>query len=325
MKKIYFMGDVINDTGPAIVNKSYLPYIKKNIYYSRSNNKIYRVLHFLLHLIFINKILLSGFSKINILLISIANKMGKKTIYLMHGLVKEESLYDPNDNSLRIREEYNLLEKADKIICVSSNFSQFLITIYPEFKDKVTYVNNGPDNIINPTKQISSFDFRLNNQIISVGGGNRIKNILRICEALESIGFSGKFIVVGQKSTDYEAIISHDFVEYYINLTRGEVISKMKQSALYIQNSYFETFGLAVVESIEAGCNILISKNIGALSIIDNISDKDIILDPDDVDEIANKIKMKLNEDHITNVYIDSNKHSWERSSERLLKIIEEL
>jgi glycosyltransferase involved in cell wall biosynthesis len=57
-----------------------------------------------------------------------------------------------------------------------------------------------------------------------------------------------------------------------------------------VQNSSFETFGLAVCEALSAGSELLIAKNVGAISVIDNLTEKNIINSPDDIDEIAKKI-----------------------------------
>ena len=44
MKKIYWIGDVIGNTGPANVNKMYKNTLSNNVIFCSSNNKIYRIL-----------------------------------------------------------------------------------------------------------------------------------------------------------------------------------------------------------------------------------------------------------------------------------------
>ena len=57
-----------------------------------------------------------------------------------------------------------------------------------------------------------------------------------------------------------------------------------------IQNSSFETFGLAPIEALIAGCNLLISNEIGAKGVLTTTEDKDIIFDTDSIEGIAGKI-----------------------------------
>ena len=96
----------------------------------------------------------------------------------------------------------------------------------------------------------------------------------------------------------------------------------MKNADLYIQNSYYETFGLAVAEAISMGCDILLSKNMGVLSIIDNIYGDMIIQDNEDVDEIKNKIEKKMNSKN-KNVFINNfNDLSWKKETRKLLELL---
>lgn len=290
MKKTYFIGDMINNTGPAIVNKSYYPYLKSKMIFCFTNYKLFRTLHYLLYILFINNVIISGYSKLNILLLKIANTLNKRTFYLMHGFIKEELKYrDIFNKEKKIEEEYKLLETVDNIICVSEMFSNYLAQIYPEFKNKITYLNNGVNININK-KRINSNKFN----IVSVGGGMRQKNNLTICKAIEHGNLDVKFIVIGKLFEDGEKIRKYPFVEYYEFLPHDEVLNKMCEANLYIQNSYFETFGLAIMESLECGCDILISKSVGALSILDNINNNDIIDNVENIDEIIRKIKNKL-------------------------------
>ncbi|WP_231286967.1 glycosyltransferase [Aerococcus sp. Group 1] len=58
-----------------------------------------------------------------------------------------------------------------------------------------------------------------------------------------------------------------------------------------MQNSYFETFGLAVLEALFNGNNLLISKNVGARDVLENLQNSDVINDNQNIEEITEKIK----------------------------------
>ena len=319
MKKIYFVGDMINNTGPAMVNKSYFPYLKNEMKFCFINNKLLRTLHYLFHILFVNTVIISGYSKLNILLLKIANKLNKNTFYLMHGFIKEEVKYQEIVNKgEKIKKEYELLNIVDNIICVSEMFSNYLIQIYPEFENKISYINNGVDIHINK-KRIKHSKFT----ILSVGGGMKQKNNLAICKGIAATKLNVKFIVIGKLLEDGEKIKEYSFVEYYESMSHEEVLNKMCEADLYIQNSYFETFGLAIVEALECGCNILISKNVGALSILENIDDDSIIDNVDDINEIVSKIKSKVLNDNCKISY-NKEKCSYEHQCRILLEKVDD-
>ena len=80
-----------------------------------------------------------------------------------------------------------------------------------------------------------------------------------------------------------------------------------------MQNSCFETFGLAPVEALSLNCSVLLSDKIGALDIIETAEESDIIYDYKNADEIAEKIKGILDRPNADRLAagIDFDKYSW--------------
>lgn len=319
-KKIYFMGDFCSTTGPAIVNKNYYPYMKEVSYICRTNSKIIRPLHFAFYIMRCDSLLISGLSKFHIKAAKIAKKMNKNVVYLMHGYNKVEYKLDEVTIEKRfLREtEDEMLETANKIICVSERFCEYMKKERKDIAIKFDFVNNGIEIINNKVKKEKKNDEIFT--IISVGGGMRRKNNLSICKAINEIKDNEiKFIVIGVLGKDGEKIKKYNFVEYYEYLPHENVLKKMFESDLYIQNSYFETFGLAIIEAIMMKCKILISKNIGALSIIDNINEDDIINNNEDINEIKDKIINSLQNINKKQAYINSiEKYSWKNEAKNL-------
>lgn len=192
-------------------------------------------------------------------------------------------------------EEKLLFRNIDKIFCVSEKFMEFMKKKEPEFKDKFDYNFNPID-----FEKIQSISRKhkkpkKNNQIVSIGGGMRQKNNLMVCEAINKLnyekGLDLKFTVIGLPYTDKDKICSYDFVTYYDELPHEKVIEILSESYLYIQNSTFETFGIAIIEALLCRCNLLLSDNIGATGVIRTIEDDDLIFDTQSIDEIAKKIE----------------------------------
>ncbi len=321
--KIFFVGDFHNNNGPANVNKNYRENLKynKNITYSIMKNKITRILEIIYKISKTDIVLISGLSKMQLLACKIAKKQNKKVIYLMHGYAKQEYMVNEVPVEKRTLEtiESNMLEYADKIVCVSENFTKFLINERKDLQKKITFVNNGIDMASIESKSKDNTTYT----IISVGGGMKIKGNLNICKAIEKINnINIKFVVIGSKDKDGEQIEKYKFVQYYEKLEHNEVLNKMQQADLYIQNSKFETFGLAIFEAISKGCKILVSKQVGALSIIKNISPNSMINDTEDISEIEEKIRFAYKNKDENVKYIENyNQYTWSEAAKKLLEI----
>lgn len=318
-KKVYFLGDFVSNTGPANVNKNYYPFVKEKCHICKSNNKLKRVIHYIFNEKHIDTIIISSLSRFHKYICERANKKGKKVLYLMHGYHKLEDNINNETEGLTDENEEFILKNCDKIICVSEKFSEILKSDRPELKNKIEFVNSGVN-----IKETRIANKKVNEKyvIMSVGGGVRIKNNLNVCKAINLLKNDNiEFIVVGKLGIDGEKIKEYSFVKYYEYLDNKEVLEKMKNANLYIQNSSNETFGLAIIESISEGCDILISKNIGMLSIMNEVDNKYIIQDVNSIQEIKEKITYVMNNSNNEKFYkqIFLKENSYEESAKKLI------
>lgn len=318
-KSIYFMGDFSSNTGPSIVNRHYITHLKNVAYYCKSNARSARIFNFLWHLGSSKQIIVSGVSGFHLHVIKIAKLLGKPTSYLAHGLLQTE--YNINsvvgkDKELKI--ESGILKCSDIVICVSETFALTLKASMPELGHKITYVNNGVDvQKLQPSRKRKDHNHYT---VMTVGGGVPRKNTLQICQAIESLKDpSVKLIVVGPKDEYGDDIAKYPFVTYYESLPHDEVLAMMSSADLYIQNSTFETFGLAVCEAITRGCNLLVSRYVGAMDVIEGLDERiNIISDTSDIEDIARKI-IRVRES--TKLPTISLKADWNNAAQRLLRI----
>lgn len=299
--KIFFVGDFKTNTGPGVANKMLMKGLKdnKNIIYSESEKKIHRVFEMFYKIAISNCVCFCSPSKANLVGILFSKLFRKKSFYIMHGyLTYEEKINNINIDSKSLQKinkfEKSIFKNVDKIFCVSKKFMEFMKKAEPNYKDKFDYNYNGLDldEIQNAVKKYGLV--KKHSQIVSIGGGMPRKNNLTVCKAIAKLNRENnmglKFIVVGLPYSDKDKICSFDFVTYYDTLPHEKVIEIMASSYLYIQNSSFETFGLAVIEGLVSNCNLLVSEKVGATGIIDTIRDDDIIYNTFDEIEIAAKI-----------------------------------
>lgn len=294
-KKIFFVGDFTGETGPGVANRILRSGFKgrNDMLFSESKSTLLRVLEIAVKLALSENVCFCSFSKINKIGIVIARLLKKNTFYIMHGYVKYENRINCIENNNYALEEY-IFKNIKKIFCVSQKFMDFMKKAEPEYKAKFDFNYNAIDHrIISEIVQMNHIE-KHKNRIVSVGGGMRRKNNLAICKAIDILNrgksLNLEYIVIGEPHNDKEEICWYPFVTYYDHLPRQKVLEIFASSYLYIQNSSFETFGLAVIEAFIGGCNLLVSDNVGALSMFTTCNDNDVIFDTNDVSEIAAKL-----------------------------------
>ena len=332
--RTFIVGDHLTGTGPANVTKEYIRCFPKGTLYQKRTSKLGRVPELFLNILRCDVILFSGYSAQNVLGMKIAKALNKKTAYLVHGAITLENKINSAENETQTRVEEETLNRADLLLAVSSKFADWLKETYPQYKDKISYVTNGVDfdylKSVNAGFDNTSVE-RRTDRILSIGGGMPRKMILNICKAVEIINkeVDNKLTltVIGAEGKDTDAIKAYPFVEYLGLVDAKKKDELFRSSALFIQNSSFETFGLAVFESLMSGCSILTSKVAGALDLLPNAKDEDIVNDYNSETEIADKIKFLLDNPNHERLksQINENEATWESRTKEMLNKLSEL
>lgn len=349
--RYFIVGDYRTGTGPANVTKYYIENFPKGTLCQVASSKIGRAIELPFKIMCSDVVIFSGYSKQNILGLKLAGMFRKKTIDLLHGSVEYENAINMEPSEEMNRIERETMRMSDCIVCVSKRFAGWLKENYPEYESKIEYVYNGIDEKIVHEKLIMS----KNNQkkddgtytIFSVGGGMPRKQIKNICKAVEMLNTKHavninkhnetdkdedkniryELVVVGDKGYDTDEINRYPFVKNLGIVTFDKTIEMYKSCDVFVQNSSFETFGLAPIEAIFAGSNVLLSGEIGAIDIIEGLEENDIIRDYSDAKEIADKIERVIaypNNDRLRNS-IDWEKNSWKMRSKELMQIASKL
>ena len=318
--KVFFVGDFISNTGPAIVNKLYKKNLVNRAMYSNAKCKILRILELLFKTCVSDAICFCNFSKLDRIGIKICKMLNKKCFYLMHGYVKYET-----EKIKDLKLENYILNEIDMIICVSENLREIVKRDFDN--KKISYVYNGIDwdNVVCYHQEEKENLCK----IMSTGGGMKVKNNIIVCDAIKKIiektNMKIEYTVAGNSCGQLEKFRGYDFVNYYEELSHKECLKKMAESNLYIQNSVFETFGLAPIEALANGCGLLISNEVGAKGIMHNLEEIDIIFNPFSVEEIVKKILICLSSNNNLRLLsgIDKKETSVKHRSIELLELIE--
>lgn len=328
--RLFFVGDFHGDNGPASVNKALKSKLPKDTLYSIEKNKYKRIIELAIKIYRSDVVLFSGLSKINLIGLKIAKAFGKKSAYLMHGCLKMEAELNENMDRKSIEVENEVLKLSPLIICVSEFFMEWMKDNYFRYKDKFTYVNNGVEwGIMDETSQFNS-----NKEIktlMTVGGGAPQKNIISVCKAIDILNntknMNLKLIVIGKYGKHTDEIKKYTFVDYIEHVKKEEMNLYYRKSQIFVQNSIFETFGLAVVEALLCGCTLLVSNNMGVKNIIPEMREFDIIYDTYNTRELTEKIEYLLFNSNHKRLMSNINKAntSIETTVDQLLTLLEKL
>jgi len=303
MKQLFLIGDFYSDNGPGIANKALLECLKYQdvfrVSFSQKKDKIGRFVELVSKLWKTDCICICSFSQLNYLIIYLCRFLCKPILYIAHGYVQYEDELNRTEkktSNKRKKLESFTFENVDKIICVSPRSMKFIGNHFEQYGDKFTYIYNFVER-----KHLAHVDLEGGYSMMSVGGGMPRKANIEVCRAIASLIEQGKlaaneisYVIVGPDWDDGEKIRCYPFVKYYKSLSHAEVLKLMSESELYIQNSIFETFCLAVLEAIDCGCKLLAGKNIGALDLLDHLDENNIIGDYSDISELAEKIMIQF-------------------------------
>ena len=315
----FLLGGHFSNGGPDNVNQALIKFADRKILYIKSNNKPVRVLEIFWKILISEGIVVSGvcakryydFMKV----------FHKKFVYLMHGCMDfENEINRLHLTSDFIENEKNLLNDAKRIVCVSEVYSEWVKKRYPEYAEKITFVNNGVELEQREKKEKEPFS-------IAVGGGNRcIKNNYAVSMAVKKLNSEGipcKLYIFGRKYPGNEEIEETDNIKYCGHLDKTPYYEKLDYISCFVMNSEVEPFGLVAADALNCNCSLLMSQNIGAKSIM-KTEKCDIIQQPHDVDELVEKLKYVFGHPNSDTLYenIDVQACSGKSSFQKLNTIV---
>ncbi len=222
-----------------------------------------------------------------------------------------------------------LLNYAGKIITVSEFSKSELINFFQLPADKIEVVPNGCNfKRFNPQKDFMGFKMiRQKNNLpekyfLTYGGPSPRKNIKKLIEVFENLEKAIYPLVIfgGYKYTGRsKKIITLDY------LPEKEVELVLKHAFSLILPSYYEGFGLPVLEAFACGVPVVCS-NVSALPEV--AGDCALLFDPFSEEDILEKIRAIFSNDRLCQENIAKGlkrvqKFSWENSAKKLLEALQ--
>lgn len=173
--------------------------------------------------------------------------------------------------------------------------------------------------------------------ILFVGTLQPRKNLIRLIEAhsiLVSQYPNISLVIVGKKGWLYEDILTApkkfgiESTVKFLDFVPDENLSVLYQNArFFILPSLYEGFGLPILEAMANGCPVITS-NVSSLP--EAGGNAALYVDPNDVNDIADKMKKLLHDENLRQELIKKGfehvkKFSWEKTARDTLKVLEEV
>lgn len=281
----------------------------------------------------------------------------RKTVVTLHGLEYEhypESYSAWRRFYLRGTTHFSLKHTA-KIIAVSENTKRDLIKIYGGDAEKVKVIYHG-FNTASPTPPsgrggdspplweagglggVLEIKGGSDSQlfILTIGRLEKRKNIINLIKAFELLkrdGFRGKLVLVGQPGYGYseikKAILGSPYQKDIIEkgfVGEEEKWQILQSATAFVFPSFYEGFGMPLLEAFATGVPVAASN---ASSLPEIGGDACVYFDPENVDDIARKVREVLENKNLHQNLIQKGKSrlqnfSWEKCARETLRVLEE-
>lgn len=312
--RILFWGDAADNNGPSNINKGIIDSLSSSFVFVPNRGKYYGFLIGIWKLLWVDVLVVSNVSRKGCVLGTVAKMLGKPLVFIMHGCgMYETSLNYASYPDNRLAWEASLLENADLLLPVSKKFMYWVHGYYPQYAHKTKYIYNGIDGTI--FHRVFHEPKRTGSVAVS-GGLTPLKNNMPVLQAVEAL--RGKaFLTIYGAPADAEGT----YVRKVGSLPHDQFLQELAGEQLFVLNSVFETFSIAVMEALACGCSILVSEVAGITDLL-ALEETDIIHDPMDVEEIRRKMEYLL--EHPNNERLRSSFDIREWSFENMVLQLEE-
>jgi len=241
------------------------------------------------------------------------------------------------------------VKRAVKVIVPSNYWKKELGQRYKLKQEKIVVTYEGVEKKF----QISNFQFPISNKILGkykikkpfliyTGSLYPHKNVERLVEAVKILNQPSTInhqslvtlVIVCSRSVFYERFekkIKEMKAEELVNLVGfvpdEDLVSLYQGAEAFVFPSLLEGFGLPGLEAMACGCPVICS-DIPVLKEIYNEAAE--YFDPDDIDDIAEKIKKVIKDKRTSNTLIKKGfkqvkKYSWQRMAEQTLEVYKNL
>ncbi|MAP66839.1 MAG: glycosyl transferase family 1 [Candidatus Marinimicrobia bacterium] len=241
--------------------------------------------------------------------------------------------YFPKAYNWKFRFVYNLIvpfvmKISNYIITVSKSEKDSILNYYPNVTNKIIEIQNGGGEFFKTkiTNKINDF-----NNILYIGSLSKRKNVHGIIEAFMRLKIEKKkLIIVGGNDNIFDdfRISKKINIEFVGQVNDKKVLlSYYKMANVFIFPSFYEASPLPPIEAMSTGCPVICS-NIPSL--LERCGDSALYCDPNDIDDISEKINEVLINENLRNGLISkglerAKNFTWNNSAQKTFEIFKKV
>lgn len=168
-----------------------------------------------------------------------------------------------------LNQEQILLEQCNKIIALSCAEKNDILEQYNIATDKVVVIPNGVSDLFINEQSISNNNSNkfIITTVARITKQKRLDILIQAIKNLIDVGLNVKLKIIGGDYYDntYFEFISEQIQKYNLTenieiigfISQSEISSIYKQSTIYVQSSYYESQGIAIIEAMATGLPIV--------------------------------------------------------------------
>jgi glycosyltransferase involved in cell wall biosynthesis len=264
----------------------------------------------------------------------------RKIVYIHDVLFLDYPQYYSGSELMYFKEMKRLAAKADMIITISNSEKERLIKNNVAGENRIAVIYHGINRDFKTLANYSgemlntlSLKYQLPQRyLLYVGRVNIRKNIARLVSALNMLDDKAiKLVIVGELGNDITLLKDHivqeglaDRVIFTGHVPETDLYLIYANATVFCFPSYAEGFGLPPLEAMQCGVPVIVSQRTAMPEVC---GDAAIYIDPDDTEDIAEKINfllsdVKLYDKKVTDGINHAKKFSWQISANGILKLI---
>lgn len=231
-------------------------------------------------------------------------------------------------------------EKATRIATVSNNSKQDIVDTYQISPDKIDVSYNGVSDVFKPISKTDKEQVRKeftneNPYLLFVGAIHKRKNLSRLLKAFERLKteteLPHQLLIVGEPMWNSQQLQIDASLKPYVSFTGHLPLEKlaliMGAADIFTFVSYFEGFGIPLLEAMQCGTPILAGDKTSLPEIGGNAA---LYCDPFDVDDIYKNLLRLINDKSLrddlrVNGLERVNHFSWEKTARQLWESFEKM
>jgi len=268
------------------------------------------------------------------------NKTPIKSVVTIHDLIYEHfpEQHNPLDVKIYRRKFKHACQYADRVIAISEQTKRDIVDFYQTDPNKIDVCYQSCDNSFNPSisdnhKRLVADKFSLPEKFfLSVGSIIERKNLLNVCKAVQMLvkDTAVNLIVIGKGSGKYKNEVD-SFIEknnlnskiiFLSDISSADLPAIYSLSEALIYPSYFEGFGIPVLEALSVGVPVITS----SVSCLPEAGgDAALYVNPDSYAEIADcMLKILKGGEEVQNMikkgFVHAEKFSNKNCAEQVIK-----